>query len=221
MKNLLLLCAGSHGLNALEILRGQPAVHLLGCLDDRHPHIMEPPSLGPLSLMAAMLQQAQAAYVGLGNILYLKERRKIFLEAQRLDYEMIDAIHSQAYRSPTSICGNGLFMGPFSVIHARAQVGHNVCIYSGSVVEHDCHLSNHVFLGPGVHMGGWTCVDEGAYISLGARVASGVRVGAHSLVAAGAVVLHDVAPDTLVRGVPARPCGSVSEWVARKKLEET
>lgn len=48
-------------------------------------------------------------------------------------------------------------------------------------------------------------VGEGAWISAGAIILGPCCVGEHSVVAAGAVVTKDVAPYTVVAGVPAAP----------------
>lgn len=47
-------------------------------------------------------------------------------------------------------------------------------------------------------------IEEGAWIGSGAVLLGPCRIGAHAVVAAGAVVTGDVAPETLVAGVPAR-----------------
>ena len=47
-------------------------------------------------------------------------------------------------------------------------------------------------------------IDDHVWIGAGAIVLPGVRVGSRSVVAAGAVVTRDVAPDCVVAGVPAR-----------------
>ena len=47
-------------------------------------------------------------------------------------------------------------------------------------------------------------IGRGVWIAAGAMVLQGVEVGDDSVVAAGAVVTKDVAPRTLVAGVPAR-----------------
>jgi acetyltransferase-like isoleucine patch superfamily enzyme len=49
-----------------------------------------------------------------------------------------------------------------------------------------------------------TVVERGASLGSGVIVLGGVRIGARSLVGAGAVVTRDVAPDSIVAGVPAR-----------------
>lgn len=47
-------------------------------------------------------------------------------------------------------------------------------------------------------------IERGAWIGAGATVLQGVTIGEDAVVAAGAVVTRDVAPHTLVAGVPAR-----------------
>jgi acetyltransferase-like isoleucine patch superfamily enzyme len=47
-------------------------------------------------------------------------------------------------------------------------------------------------------------IDQNVWIGASATVLPGVHIGAGSVVAAGAVVTHDVPPATLVAGVPAR-----------------
>lgn len=50
-------------------------------------------------------------------------------------------------------------------------------------------------------------IEDDAYIGAGATVLAGVTIGVGAVVAARALVLHDVAPRTIVAGVPARPIG--------------
>ena len=47
-------------------------------------------------------------------------------------------------------------------------------------------------------------IEDDVWIGSGAVITDGVRVGKGSVVAAGSVVTHDVAPHTIVAGVPAR-----------------
>ncbi len=47
-------------------------------------------------------------------------------------------------------------------------------------------------------------IEDGCWIGANVTILPGVTLGAGSVVAVGAVVTHDVPPDTLVSGVPAR-----------------
>ena len=51
--------------------------------------------------------------------------------------------------------------------------------------------------------------ESGCFVGAGATVLAGVTVGREAFVAAGSVVTADVAPRTLVGGVPARPIRSI------------
>jgi acetyltransferase-like isoleucine patch superfamily enzyme len=58
-------------------------------------------------------------------------------------------------------------------------------------------------------------IRDNVFIGHQAIVLPGVTIGPNVVVAAGAVVTKDVAPDTVVAGNPARPIGTVSALVER------
>jgi acetyltransferase-like isoleucine patch superfamily enzyme len=74
----------------------------------------------------------------------------------------------------------------------------NVAISSGSIIV--CHDSS-------TKEGtvGDVIIKKGAYLGVGARILPGITIGENSIVGAGAVVTKDVAPDSVVVGIPARP----------------
>jgi maltose O-acetyltransferase len=63
-------------------------------------------------------------------------------------------------------------------------------------------------------------VGNGSWIGANATILPGVRIGQGAVVAAGAIVVHDVADNTLVAGVPARTIRdlSTSEQLDRELL---
>lgn len=54
-------------------------------------------------------------------------------------------------------------------------------------------------------------IKENAWLGAGATLLPGVTVGKNAVVAAGAVVAKDVADNTVVAGVPARPVSDITE----------
>jgi len=92
-----------------------------------------------------------------------------------------------------------------------------------SVGDHTT-ISEHVRVlvhdaGPAKHLGvsRLAPVSIGAFVYIGAGVTilPGVTVGDGAIVGAGSVVAHDVAPRTVVAGVPARVIGSLEDYLAR------
>ena len=62
-------------------------------------------------------------------------------------------------------------------------------------------------------------IERGSLIGIGAVVLDGVRVGASSIIAAGAVVTKDVPPLSLVMGVPAKVVRQISTAKAAELIE--
>ena len=96
---------------------------------------------------------------------------------------------------------------------ASAVLGPGVRLnYSGlgTIIHQRAVVGAHSEIAPGVVIGGrsgiWEVpvIEDDVHIGVGAKVLGPVRVGRGAIVGANAVVLHDVPPDTVVAGVPAR-----------------
>lgn len=118
-----------------------------------------------------------------------------------------------------SSLGKNVYVDADVTIGSRVKIQNNVSVYRGVTIGDD------VFLGPSCVFtndryprssgSNWqlepTMVHTGASVGANATIVCGVTLGEWSVVAAGAVVTHDVAPHQLVIGSPARPAG----WVCR------
>jgi bifunctional UDP-N-acetylglucosamine pyrophosphorylase/glucosamine-1-phosphate N-acetyltransferase len=91
-----------------------------------------------------------------------------------------------------SYLGPGTKMGHFSYV-GDATIGTEVNIGAGTIT---CN-----FDGQRKHQ---TVIEDGAFIGSDTMLVAPVRVGAGAKTGAGAVVTHDVPPDSLAYGVPAR-----------------
>lgn len=106
---------------------------------------------------------------------------------------------------PHSACYSGCLFGATKGI----TIGAHVLIADGVAIRDADHRTARTDV-PVAHQGldaAPVVVEDDVWIGHGAVITSGVRVGTGAVVGAGAVVTRDVAPYTVVGGVPARPIG--------------
>jgi serine acetyltransferase len=97
-------------------------------------------------------------------------------------------------------------------IPPKTEVGAGLRLYHGvgTVIHEDTIIGRAVILRHGVTLGhakkgtGSPVVEDGVEFGAGSIVIGDVRIGAHSVVAAGAVVTADVPPGSLAVGNPAK-----------------
>ena len=113
-------------------------------------------------------------------------------------------VHPRAYVSPYATVGPGVFVGAGSVIAAGAVLGPHVFVNRCVNVGHDTVVHEYGRLQPGSSIGGHVTIHAGVTIGIGANIIEELVIGTGAVVAAGATVITDVAPLTMVAGVPAR-----------------
>lgn len=65
---------------------------------------------------------------------------------------------------------------------------------------------------PDINVFGPITIEDNCIIGVGAQLLPNIRIGRNSIVGAGSVVISDVAPYSIVMGVPARPMGSLAKY---------
>ncbi len=135
-------------------------------------------------------------------------------------------IWHQAQVREGAIIGKRCILGKGTYVDKDVRIGDFCKLQNGVFVFHGFNVEAGVFLGPGVMLlndkhprainpdgspkadADWLAsegvVEYGAAIGGGAVVLPGLRVGRMALVAAGAVVTHDVPDRAIVAGNPAR-----------------
>jgi acetyltransferase-like isoleucine patch superfamily enzyme len=103
----------------------------------------------------------------------------------------------------SAVVHNALFNLSSGRIEVGEKVffGHHVCLVTGT---HDYHLTNEARATAIPAHGRDIIIQEGAWIASNVTVVGPAQIGAYAVVGAGAVVTGDVAPYTVVVGVPAR-----------------
>lgn len=129
-------------------------------------------------------------------------------------------VMAEARIGDNCILGQNCFVGSEVSIGSGVKIQNNVSIYQAVTLEDD------VFVGPSVVFTNVltprafinrksdfspTHVGKGASIGANATIVCGNQIGQYAMIAAGAVVTHDVQPYELVGGIPARAMGWVSK----------
>jgi len=83
-------------------------------------------------------------------------------------------------------------------------------------VAHDCVIGNQTTWSNNAQVAGHVKVGDWAVLGAYAGVHQFCRVGEHAMLAAGAIVLQDVPPYTIVQGYPAVPKGTNNEGLRRR-----
>lgn len=121
--------------------------------------------------------------------------------------------------------GAGSTVGSYVSVDPGVVIGERVSVQTRCYITGGTRIEDDVFVGPGVtltndnsmdrHAGGFEfegpLLRRACRVGGGSTICPGVEVGEEAFVAAGAVVTADVAPRTVVMGVPARVIREVPE----------
>lgn len=175
---------------------------------------LTPSDLAPGLLLGKGVELGEGVRIGAGAVIHSRARigagARIGDHAQVRDGAMI---------------GAGSTIGSFSAVDPGVVIGERVSVQTRCYVTTGATVEDDVFLGPGVILTNDNTMDRHApgreldgptlrracRIGGGAVICPGVEVGEEAFVAAGAVVVDDVAPRSVVMGVPARAVREVPD----------
>jgi UDP-perosamine 4-acetyltransferase len=200
-----LVGTGGHAHVCAELLREDRSLDLVGCTGPE-PHdttLMDVPYLGTdddlRSLFATGINHA---FVAVGDN---ARRARLLDELESVGFTLVNAISGAAVVSPTARLGRGVAVMPGVVVNANTVVGDGAILNSGASVDHDCIVGRAAHVAPRVAVAGWVTIGDGAFLGIGSCVVDKVRVGAWTVVGAGAAVTQDLPAHVTAVGVPARP----------------
>ena len=159
-------------------------------------------------LVSASDWPARVRSMGIGLVLIAlsdARRRHAAIAAGRAGgLTLVNAIHPSATVLPDAVVGDNVIAHARVVIGYRAEVRSGTILNTGTQIDHHSVLHECCTLDPAVVCAGGVVVESFAHVHTGAILTKRVRIGSGAIVAAGSVVLEDVAPGARVMGVPAR-----------------
>ncbi len=198
--------AGGHGLVVLDAALRQPALRVIGVIDDdparQGAAILGIKVLGGGFILSDSRFGVCRVVVAIGDA---AARQRVVALVAAAGLGFVAVVHPTAFLAAGVSIGDGAAILPTAVVHTKASIASHVIVNTGAIVEHDARVAEFAHISPGARLGGGVRVERAAHIGIGASVIPGVRIGERAVVGAGAVVLTDVPDDAVVGGVPARP----------------
>lgn len=202
---LLILGAGKHGRNVAEAARSMGWESIAFLDDKKYGARFEPvtglPILGGWNAFEKLRGCYECAVIALGNNIVRREWQEWLSEA---GYCFRPIIHERATVSPHATIGAGTTIMAGAVISSSSQIGEGCIINTGATVDHNCVVGRFSHISLSAQIGCGAKIGDCVRVCMGANVATGIKIGSNAIVATGAAVVHDVAPGSLVAGVPAQ-----------------
>ena len=143
---------------------------------------------------------------------------------------LLDLKGVKARIEPGAIIREQVEIGDNAVIMMGASINIGSVIGEGSMIDMNVVMGGRATVGKNCHIGAGSVlagvieppsaqpviIEDDVVIGANAVVLEGVRVGKGAVVAAGAIVIDDVAPYTVVAGTPARKIKDIDEKTKSK-----
>lgn len=113
-------------------------------------------------------------------------------------------VHPSAVVSRQCVLGTGTIVYPFVFIGSEVRIGRQSLVMSHASINHGVTVGDYAIVASMVALLGDVTLGAHCYVGAGATVRQGRTVGVGSLVGMGSAVVADVAPNTVVMGIPAR-----------------
>jgi sugar O-acyltransferase (sialic acid O-acetyltransferase NeuD family) len=113
-------------------------------------------------------------------------------------------VHPTASVSRMATLGRGVVVLQHVAIASSVRIGDHVIILPNSTVSHDDVIGDYTCVAGGVCISGGVTVGRLCYLGSNCTIIGNTTIGDYSLIGMGSAVLHDVAPNSVMVGSPAR-----------------
>lgn len=184
--------------------------NVIGYLDD-NPYVQENNLIGNVSFLNFLLvKYPKIKYTIAINSSAV--RKNIESKINRVD-RAANLIHETAVIGSHCTYGNGLTMGPYSVLTTRINLGVHVHLNTSASVNQSSNIGDYCTLSPGSRVCGDVNIGHTTSVGAGAVIINFKNIGSNCTLGAGTVVIDDTEDGATVVGVPGRPIKRFGEYI--------
>jgi sugar O-acyltransferase (sialic acid O-acetyltransferase NeuD family) len=203
MKEVIIIGAGGHAaeideyINFSQSNNSSQSIRVVGFIDDNpisyEQYRFSAPFLGTVQNHSVMLDKYYI--MGIANLMYRKPIVDRFLSKGA---RFITFIHPSAYVSPSAKIGIGVVIAPNVNIGPNVVIGDFTLLNARASMGHDSVIGQHNFISPNVCFSGFTKVGDENLFGINSASIPGIIVGNRNKIAAGMVLDKPVENDTVV-----------------------
>lgn len=139
--------------------------------------------------------------IALGEPVYRKE---IYDRIKERGYHCAVLIHPNVYIPKSTTLAEGVIVQTHAVISCDVVIEENTLIQNAASVGHDAHIGAHSVISTNAAIAGHCYIGDETYLALNVSIKENITIGNSSIVGMGAVVIHDIQPNMVAAGNPAR-----------------
>ncbi len=197
-----------------DIVAREPQWRIAGFLDD------SPAKQGTTCLGYPVLGGTEwlkdhpgwACAVGVGDP---RVRRRIVrrIEGFGVDVEFPCLVHPSVVAHRSVRMDDGVIICAGNILTVEVSLGRHVHLNLMNTVGHGAVLGEFCTVYPGVNISGDVILEAGVSLGTGGEVIQGLRIGAGTVVGAGATVVRDLPSNVVAVGCPAKPVREITpKW---------
>ncbi|KKQ12054.1 MAG: Transferase hexapeptide repeat protein [candidate division TM6 bacterium GW2011_GWF2_36_6] len=204
MNDIIIVGAGGHAKVIIDAIEKENKKKIIGIINKTHTaqSFLGYPILGGDSFFEKHLPTAHVIIAIGDNYTRAITAAKIKHQAPMISFTTV--IHPCAIIAKNVTIGPGSFIAAGVIINTETTIGNHCIINTAATIDHENIIEHFVSIAPGCTTGGKVHVKEGSFLGLGSKIIHNITIEKHAIIGAGAVVIKDVAPNTLMVGVPAQ-----------------
>jgi len=194
--------AGGHAKSVMEMLKSIGNYEIIGIVDDHIPAktiILDIPVLGPRSVLGELRKMGVLMSAnGVGGIIDINIRKKIFDILEQNDFSLPKLIHPRATLEESACVNDGVQVFANAYIGSEAVLESCCMVNTNAVVSHDCIVGAYSHISPGALLAGHVQVGESSLVGMGVTTAIGIKIGNNVRIGNGAILYADVPSKTII-----------------------